>query len=319
MYPLSLSTAASFSPSLVEVIPRHRFVLPTEVSSVQVTPESEEVQTFPLSTTAAILVQSLEQMMLSHDCSPGELTVLIAAQLAPESTEAQIFLLRVVAKALVPSLEQVTLNQLSEVPDQVLFVNFAPELEEYQMFPSETAMTLVPSLEDVMPFHSFVLPTEVSSVQVSPESAEVQRFPSYTWAASLVPSLEEVMPRQSNSVVVPDVASAWLQVAPESWEYQMYSLSPVVEVAASLVKSLEEVMLRQRLFGESVFSVQVAPESTESQILPVQTAAASLVPSLEDVMSFHSCVPVAVTALQSREPRAGATAHSSVRTRTSNR
>ena len=302
-------------------MPRQCFVLPTEVSSVQLTPESVEVQMLPSLTAAAILVQSLEQVMPSHNRSPGELTVLISAQLAPESTEAQIFLRRVVAKTLVPSLEQVTLCQLSSPPPpaQLLSVQVAPELAEYQMVLLPTAMTLVPSLEDVMSFHSFALPTEVSSLQFTPESVEVQSFPSFTWAASLVPSLEEVMPRQSNSVVVPDVAVAWLQVAPESWEYQMYSASPVVEVAASLVKSLEEVMLRQRLFGESVFSVQVAPESTESQILPVQTAAASLVPSLEDVMSFHSCVPVAVTALQSREPRAGATAHSSVRTRTSNR
>ena len=77
-------------------------------------------------------------------------------------------------------------------------------------------------------------------------------------------------------------------------------------------------MARHRLYGELVFSFQVAPESTESQILPFQVTAASLVPSLEEVMSIHSRVHVEVAALHVREPRAGATAHS-VRTRTSDR
>jgi len=43
----SWTIAASLLPSLEDVMPFHNFVLPTEVSSVQVAPESVEVQMFP--------------------------------------------------------------------------------------------------------------------------------------------------------------------------------------------------------------------------------------------------------------------------------
>ena len=46
IFPLA-TTAASIVPSLEEVILHHFFVVPTDVSSVQVAPESLEVQIFP--------------------------------------------------------------------------------------------------------------------------------------------------------------------------------------------------------------------------------------------------------------------------------
>jgi len=46
-YPPS-SMAASLVPSLEDVMPLQDFVLPTDVTSVQVAPESVEVQMFPL-------------------------------------------------------------------------------------------------------------------------------------------------------------------------------------------------------------------------------------------------------------------------------
>ena len=42
------------------------FVLPTDVSSVHVAPESVDVQMFPLVTVAASLVPSLEDVMSYH-------------------------------------------------------------------------------------------------------------------------------------------------------------------------------------------------------------------------------------------------------------
>jgi len=80
----------------------HFFVLPTEVSSVQVAPESAEVQMFPPSATAASLVPSLEEVMLCQSfVLPTEVRSVQVAALAPErsaSTEkkrSQIFIFRV--------------------------------------------------------------------------------------------------------------------------------------------------------------------------------------------------------------------------------
>ena len=50
-------------PSLDEVMDFQFFVPPTELSSVHVAPESVEVQMFPLLTTAASLVPSLDEVM----------------------------------------------------------------------------------------------------------------------------------------------------------------------------------------------------------------------------------------------------------------
>jgi hypothetical protein len=76
-------------PSLEDVILSHSFVLPTEVSSVQVAPESVEVQMFPPSTTAVSFVPSLEEVMLpQYFVLPTEVS---SVQVAPESVEVQMF------------------------------------------------------------------------------------------------------------------------------------------------------------------------------------------------------------------------------------
>ena len=112
-------------PSLEDVMPRHSFVLPTEVSSIQVAPESVEVQMFPP-----------------------------PSYRPPETTA-----------SLVPSLEDVMLPQCFVLPTEVSSIQVAPESVEVQMFPPKTvAASFVPSLEDVMPRHSFVLSTEVIQV-----------------------------------------------------------------------------------------------------------------------------------------------------------
>ena len=65
MFPL-LMTAASFLPSLEEAMPCHLCALPPGLRSVQVAPESVEVQMFSLLTVAASLVPSLEEAMSYH-------------------------------------------------------------------------------------------------------------------------------------------------------------------------------------------------------------------------------------------------------------
>ena len=83
----------------------HCFVLPTEVSSVQVAPEFVEVQMFPALTTAASLVPSLEDAMLCHHfVLPTEVS---SVQVAPELVEVQMFPSKTMAASLVPSLEDV--------------------------------------------------------------------------------------------------------------------------------------------------------------------------------------------------------------------
>ena len=70
-------------------MPRHSFVLPTEVSSIQVAPESVEVQMFPPKTVAASLVPSLEDVMSYQSfVLPTEVS---SVQVAPESVEVQMF------------------------------------------------------------------------------------------------------------------------------------------------------------------------------------------------------------------------------------
>ena len=64
------SAAASFVPLLDEVMQLQVLALPTEVRSVQVAPESAEVQMFPAllqsPLTAASFVPSLDDVMLCH-------------------------------------------------------------------------------------------------------------------------------------------------------------------------------------------------------------------------------------------------------------
>ena len=91
MFPL-FTTAASLVPSLDEVMEYQFLVLPTEVSSVHVAPESVEVQMFPLIalfTTAASLAPSLDEVM-----DPQLLvlpTEVSSVHVAPESVEVQMF------------------------------------------------------------------------------------------------------------------------------------------------------------------------------------------------------------------------------------
>ena len=61
-----LTTAASFIPSLLDVILVQAFVPPVNVFSTQFTPESVLVQILPLRTTAASFVPSLLDVILYH-------------------------------------------------------------------------------------------------------------------------------------------------------------------------------------------------------------------------------------------------------------
>ena len=91
MFPLIalFTTAASLVPSLDEVMEYQFLVLPTEVSSVHVAPESVEVQMFPLLTTAASLAPSLDEVM---ETQPLVLpTEVFSVHVAPESVEVQMF------------------------------------------------------------------------------------------------------------------------------------------------------------------------------------------------------------------------------------
>ena len=72
MFPPS-TVAASLVPSLEEVMQYQVFVTPTPAGSrsVQVAPESLEVQMFPTYSTAASLVPSLEEVIQCQFC-PGQ-------------------------------------------------------------------------------------------------------------------------------------------------------------------------------------------------------------------------------------------------------
>ena len=88
-----LATAASLVPSLDEVMLYQSCVLPTDVSLVQVAPESVEVQlcpsVFPPPSAAASFVPSLDEVMqLQVLALPTELR---SVQVAPESVEVQMF------------------------------------------------------------------------------------------------------------------------------------------------------------------------------------------------------------------------------------
>ena len=120
-------------------MPYQLFVPPTEVFSVQVAPESVEVQMFPLGTTRASLVPSLEDVMVRQYIPPKGFAMLSSDQLAPESVEVQMLPPSTMAASLVPSLEDVMLIQycVSDMPQQsgATSVQSAPELVEVQMFP----------------------------------------------------------------------------------------------------------------------------------------------------------------------------------------
>ena len=107
-------------------MPRQSFVLPTDVSSVQVAPESADVQMFPLSTTAASFVPSLEEVMPNQDfVLPTDVS---SVQVAPESADVQMFPPLTTAASFVPSLEEVMPRQSLPAPDGgVTSVQLAPK------------------------------------------------------------------------------------------------------------------------------------------------------------------------------------------------
>ena len=84
-----LTVAASLVPSHEEVMASQPFGAPTDVSSVQVAPESVEVHMFPNLTVAASLVPSLEEVMPYKPF--GASVDVISVQVAPESVEVQRF------------------------------------------------------------------------------------------------------------------------------------------------------------------------------------------------------------------------------------
>ncbi len=107
-------------PSLEEVIPDQVSIIPPGLRSVQLAPEVLDVQMFPLYTTAASLVPSLEEVM------PYQLRALsLEVQLAPESVDVQIFPPSSTAASLVPSLEDVMPIQSFVLPTEVSSVQVA--------------------------------------------------------------------------------------------------------------------------------------------------------------------------------------------------
>ena len=189
MFPL-WTAAASFVPSLEDVIARHSLLLALEV---QETPEFKEIQIFP-QTVAASLVPSLEDVMSLHSA-----TLALEVQETPEFEEIQIPL-GLVAASLVPSLEEVMPLQSCEEPRSY---QLSPESVDVQMNPVLTvAASLVPSLEEAMLVHSLVL-NDVCSTQFAPESVEVQMCPPLTVAASLVPSSEDAIPHHGSPYSTP--------------------------------------------------------------------------------------------------------------------
>jgi len=91
MFPLA-AQAAILVPSEDEVIARQFWVLPTLLSSVQVLPESVEIQMFPPSATAAILVPSDDEVIARQAWEVRFLPMLVSSvQVLPESLEIQKF------------------------------------------------------------------------------------------------------------------------------------------------------------------------------------------------------------------------------------
>ena len=113
-------TAASLVPSLDEVMSFHSFVLPGEaVFSVQVAPESVEVQMFPPSTTAASLVPSLDEVMPRQALElPTEVSTVHMKGLREEDGATALEILSsVMATSLVNSLDEVMEVHVLELPE----------------------------------------------------------------------------------------------------------------------------------------------------------------------------------------------------------
>ena len=213
MFPL-WTAAASFVPSLEDVIARHSLLLALEV---QETPEFKEIQIFP-QTVAASLVPSLEDVMSLHSA-----TLALEVQETPEFEEIQIPL-GLVAASLVPSLEEAMLVH-SLVLNDVCSTQFAPESVEVQMCPPLTvAASLVPSSEDAIPHHGSpystprplvpaTAPIRLCSVKFNLyEEVSAQSNPPGPQSATTTPaevlSAEAVVVPTGHAVHVPAVAAS---------------------------------------------------------------------------------------------------------------
>ena len=104
------ATTASFDPSADDAMDLKFRDVPTPVLSVQVAPESIEVQIWPKSTTAASLLPSSEEVIDLQDLIVDIPVVppLRCTQLVPESAEVQISPPSTTAASLLPSAEAVT-------------------------------------------------------------------------------------------------------------------------------------------------------------------------------------------------------------------
>ena len=80
--------AASFVPPDDEVILPHSWVVPTDVSSVQVAPESVDVQMLPSLTAAASCMPSADEV-IERQSLPAPVDV-FSVQVAPESADVQM-------------------------------------------------------------------------------------------------------------------------------------------------------------------------------------------------------------------------------------
>jgi len=103
------TTAGSFVPSADEVIDIHSFFLMIpNVFSVQVSPESVDVQMFPITTTAASFVPSADEVI--EDKSLGvirNLWLLNFDQVVPELVDVQMYPIITTAAIFVPSADEV--------------------------------------------------------------------------------------------------------------------------------------------------------------------------------------------------------------------
>ena len=100
-------------------------VLSTELSSVQVAPESVEVHTLPP------VALALEEVMLNQGSPMSETSV----QVAPESLEVQMFSpISAPAASFAPSLEKVMLVHAFVLQKEVTLVHVAPESVEVHIF-----------------------------------------------------------------------------------------------------------------------------------------------------------------------------------------
>ena len=109
--------------------------------TVQVVPESEEVQILPPLVVAASFVPSELDAIEFHAALEDE----VAVQVEPLSEETEIFPFRAVAASFVPSSLDATADQL--VLELVCCVQVTPEFVEVRMlpvFPPPTATSFVP-------------------------------------------------------------------------------------------------------------------------------------------------------------------------------